>query len=181
MPRPRHAPPPGRRLLVVLTAVAVLATVAAGIVLGRTGGDDTGRRLLPPPAAPIPIVTTVAPAVPSPSRAAPQAPPPARATGRPAPTGRRSAPARRAPRLVGPRDEDGFERLLSSYCARRGQRTAVLLPDRGDRAAGEWACVRAVTFTRIDLDEVCRAGFGGDTRARRLRPGDARSWRCFDR
>jgi hypothetical protein len=63
---------------------------------------------------------------------------------------------------------------------RRGQRTAILLPDEGDRAAGEWVCLRAVTFTRIRLDDPCREKFGDTAQARQIRPGDARTWRCFD-
>jgi hypothetical protein len=88
---------------------------------------------------------------------------------------------RPAPKRVGPKDLDGFTTLLSDYCRERGDRTAVLLegPDE-NRATGDWACVKVVTFTRINLDEACQDVFGPAAQARKTKRGDSRTWRCFD-
>jgi hypothetical protein len=85
------------------------------------------------------------------------------------------------PRLVGPKDLDGFTKLLSTFCEDRGDRTAVLLEGpNGNRTTGNWACVRVVTFTEINLDDACRKSFGEQSQARQLKRRDSRTWRCFD-
>jgi hypothetical protein len=98
--------------------------------------------------------------------------------GTPSDAGRAPRPD---PRLVGPKDLDGFITLLSDFCQARGDRTAVLLdgPDENPKA-GDWVCVKVVTFTPINLDEVCRKSFGDASQARRSDRYDSRTWRCFD-
>jgi hypothetical protein len=182
---------PSRRGLMVGGGAVVLAVL---LVLGYVvwnAGDSTVSK--PPVAAPggqpAPSGST-APGGGSPGPSVSATPgrtttPPGRTT---TPPGRATPPdddetpdERPEPRLVGPKDLDGFTRLLGEFCEDRGDRTAVLLDGPGrNRRTGNWACVRIVTLTEINLDEACRKSFGEQSQARQLKRRDSRTWRCFD-
>jgi hypothetical protein len=165
--------------------------IVLGFVLLDTGNRSTerppqaapGRPAVPPAGSPgseAPPSSTAAPtggASPGPAK-----PSPGRTTAPPREPDRTRPPQPRPePRQVGPRNLDDFEKLLSTFCRDRGDRTALLLYGRyDDPRTGDWVCVRVVTFTPINLDDACRKSFGDGSQARQLRRGDARTWRCFD-
>jgi hypothetical protein len=90
------------------------------------------------------------------------------------------AKPRPVPRLVGPKDRNEFTNFLSSFCQRRGDRLAAFIAEGANPASGDWACIRDVTFTRINLTEACRDSFGYLSQARQILRGDSRTWRCHD-
>ena len=192
-PRKRLLLAAAAALAVLIGGVGYLAITRDGGIGGLTGSDGgtptpTGAAAQPalPPVVPPPAASSAAPPpapAPSPTSAKPTtAPPPARkeppATRPPATT---RPPERRAPRQVGPDDLEGFQQLLTGFCRDNGDQAAALINGDGDSAAdGTWFCVRAVAFTKVDLDEACQDRFGSRARARETKRGDARSVRCFD-
>jgi hypothetical protein len=185
---------PGRRALVVGGILVAILLLVVGYVAFNVRGDSDK----PPTAAP--SGQPSAGAQPDPSAAPggsgapgasagpgdpedpsdPTSPSPG-VTAPPTESGEAPPAERPAPRLVGPKDLDGFTKLLSTFCQERGDRTAVLLEGPNEnRATGDWACVKVVTFTRINLDDACRDSFGDAAQARETKRGDSRTWRCFD-
>ncbi len=145
----------------------------AGLPPGAVSDDPAASAASPPESVTPPADSGTPPPPPSPS---------------PSPTGDGGGNnggddnGRPEPRQVGPAGFDAFEKFLTAFCQGEGQRAAVLLdgPDANAKT-GDWACVKVVTFSRINLDAACRDSFGGASQARQTTKGDARTWRCFDR
>jgi hypothetical protein len=188
--------PSRREWLVGAGALALLALLGLGYIAINSGGTNDA---LPPGTTPSAVAPTDTPPTDTPpsdtppTDPAPSDTPPPSDSPSPGPTappeggegeGQPSENDNQpAPKLVGPRDFAGFERLLSTFCRDSGDfLRAALLPDReGDKANGEWACVQIVTFEPINLDEPCREEFGAQAKARQVTRDDERTWRCFDR
>lgn len=184
-----------REWLIGAAAFALIALLGLGYVAVNSTDEDAG---LPPQAEEAGSGDPAASAsVTSPPGSV--TPPADSGTPSPSPTGSggnnggggdngrppESGDGRPEPRQVGPVGFDAFETFLTAFCRAEGQRAAVLLdgPDGpGDKSkTGNWACVKVVTFTKINLDAACRDSFGGASQARQTTRGDARTWRCFDR
>jgi hypothetical protein len=196
---------PGRRALVVGGVLVAVLLLVLGYVAFNVRGDSGKPPSAAPSTAPVTPPTPGGSADPgggpsadpggsadpgpgdgTPRPGEPEEPsdptsPSPGATAPPTESGEAPPAERPAPKLVGPKDLDGFTKLLSAFCRDRGDRTAVLLEGpKSNRATGDWACVKITTLTRINLDDACRDSFGDAAQARETKRGDSRTWRCFD-
>lgn len=166
---------PATRLLLGGAALLLILALIVGYVLTSSDGDGD----LPPQANP-----TAQPAPPASEAPVPSGGPSASAPGRTTtPESDRTKPPGKPaePRLIGPKNLQEFEQLLSAFCKKRGFRTAVLLDGPEDEPrSGNWVCVQVVEFTPINLDDACRDTLGEEAKARQLKSDDSRTWRCFD-